>query len=301
MARLAGQIPLHALAIGFVAVACLIPAIFDGLRVLEDRATTLKESARDTANLARAVGQHADDALRMVDGVLSGFVERLEAEATTPEAVLRQRQFLMTRATMLPSVVLLAFIDSNGDVVMGSLAALPKINLADREYFSYHRDHNSREVHLSPPVIDRVKNKWIIPLTRRVNHPDGSFAGVMLAAMDVAYFERFYQNFDIGQNGAILLASLDGTLLVRRPFDESKIGVNLRDGEVFGALRHGGLIGNVEGSSLTDGTDRLNSYRVLASYPLVVAVARSKDEVLAPWRARAWSDVVGDLGMAVLI
>jgi hypothetical protein len=37
------------------------------------------------------------------------------------------------------------------------------------------------------PVISRSSGKWIIPVSRRLNKPDGSFGGVALATLDIEY------------------------------------------------------------------------------------------------------------------
>ena len=76
----------------------------------------------------------------------------------------------------------------------------------------------------------------LFPITRRIDHPDGSFAGVAMAAVSVNYFQEFYERFDIGAGGAILLASMDGTLLVRRPFSEAAMGRDLSQGGIFREL-----------------------------------------------------------------
>jgi hypothetical protein len=49
----------------------------------------------------------------------------------------------------------------------------------------------------------------------------------------MGYFQKFYDRFDIGRNGSILLASADGTLLARRPFVEANVGRALRGGTIF--------------------------------------------------------------------
>src|SRR5262249_17855015 len=87
----------------------------------------------------------------------------------------------------------------------------------------------------------------------------------------------------------------------RYPFDEGRIGFDMAAGAIFQALRTLGPVGNLDGSSITDGVERLTSYRRVDNYPLVVAVARQKDEVLAPWFDRARSDFFGDLGLTGII
>ncbi|MGY3234156.1 hypothetical protein ACVWZ4_005324 [Bradyrhizobium sp. USDA 4472] len=39
-------------------------------------------------------------------------------------------------------------------------------------------------------VKSRSGGQWVIPASCRFNHPDGSFAGVVLTSVDVAYFIR---------------------------------------------------------------------------------------------------------------
>ncbi len=63
------------------------------------------------------------------------------------------------------------------------------------------------------PVKSRSGGQWIITASRRFNHPDGSFAGVVLTSIDVAYFMQFYRRFDIGPNGSVSLLNDDGIML----------------------------------------------------------------------------------------
>jgi diguanylate cyclase (GGDEF)-like protein len=165
----------------------------------------------------------------------------------------------------------------------------------------HHRNHQDRVAHVGRPVRDRGSGNWVIPITRRIDNPDGSFAGVAIAALSVNYFQQFYERFDIGAGGAILLASLDGTLLVRRPFSEAAMGRDLSQGGIFRELLPQGPHGSGEIRSSTDGVVRLNSYRRLDAYPLLLAVAEDKDEVLAPWRERARINALRAIAMSGII
>src|SRR5690606_7637521 len=118
-------------------------------------------------------------------------------------------------------------------VVNSQEALRTEFNNSDREYFIFHRDHPDRGPHVGQPVRSRSTGDWIIPVSRRLEHPDGSFSGVVLATINMQYFRTYYERFDIGKSGAIFLATQSGTLLVRRPFDEVQIGKDISKGPVF--------------------------------------------------------------------
>ena len=44
------------------------------------------------------------------------------------------------------------------------------------------------------------------------------------ATLDIQFFERFYHKFDIGQQGAILFGTNEGTVLYRRPLLTDSMG-----------------------------------------------------------------------------
>ena len=67
----------------------------------------------------------------------------------------------------------------------------------------------------------RVKGQWTVTISRRVDHPDGSFGGVVVGTVDVSYFVQYYQQFDVGKNGVISLLTRDGIMLARSQDNDS--------------------------------------------------------------------------------
>jgi PAS domain S-box-containing protein len=296
-----GRVSLQAGTLSFVMLACLVLFALEGLRVWDTYHVAFDDGSKETANLSRAIAQHAEDAIRTVDGILIGLVERLEVDGTTPAALERMHRLLQTQVAALPQLKGLSVLDGNGDAIIDSLPSAQRFNFADRAYFQYHRLHPDRSPHIGAPVRDKATNDWIIPVSRRFDHPDGSFAGVMLAKLDMLYFQRFYDTFNIGKGASIGLASADGISIVRRPFDEATIGKSLLGGGIFHDYLPKAPVGSATVRSSVDGVERLLSYRRVQTYPLVVAVAVATDELLAEWRQDAWRHAAAVGALALLL
>ena len=172
-------------------------------------------------------------------------------------------------------------------------AKAPKL-FADREYFIYHRTHDDNVLHIGDPIRGRSADGWLIPVTRRINHADGTFGGVAVASINPKYFQDMYDRLNLGNNSAVLLASLNGALLVRRPFAETNVGRDMSQSGIFAQLKQAPA-GSIDMTSSTDGVRRLNSYEQGHTYPLVVAVALDTTELLAGWKQSAMRRLAGTL------
>ncbi|GGF48564.1 hypothetical protein GCM10011611_63710 [Aliidongia dinghuensis] len=302
-ARLAQhRLSLQTASIGFVLLVCLSLLGVDAWRTYVGRIEALDEAQKDTTNVARSIMHDAEETFDAADLVLEDVAERLEVDGTGPAAMERLHRFLMAHVAVQPRFRGIFVYDEHGNWLTNSLPATPSgVNNSDREYFQFHRHNPSLALHIGAPVKSRSGGEWIVTATRRYNHPDGSFAGVVLISVDESSFQKFYETFDIGHNGAIFLANTDGTLLVRRPFLEQYVGQSVLGTVIFRDLLPVAPTGYVELTSPLDGAIRFNYYARSSTYPLVVGVALSKEEVLALWRDRAESQLMLALGLAAVI
>lgn len=285
----------------FVVLVCVSLVVLDVWRTAQARSIALHESEIVASNLARSLAQHAEDVISNADTTLMGLVERLEVEGTGSAERARLYALLSTEVGDSPWLHGLFIYDEQGRWVVNSMAAkVQNLNNADREYFIYHRDNTDRGPHIGVPVRSRSTGEWILTVSRRFNHRDGSFAGVALATISMEYFQRFYASFDIGEHGAIVLARDNGILLLRRPFDETQIGVDMSAGPLFSNYLKKSSAGTAIIKSTFDGVERLNGFRRVEHYPLIVDVALSKDEILAKWRTDTYLHS-GGVGLLVLI
>jgi diguanylate cyclase (GGDEF)-like protein len=265
-------------------------------QIAGQRADVLEAGRQQTANLASSLIQHAELTFQTADAILIGMVERFEHDAIDPNGRQRLDAWLSQEARRSSQFASFLIVDSDGAIVAGSVAYKASTNISDREYFAYHRTHDDRDLHISIPLQGRVSDGWKIPLTRRLNHADGTFAGVAVASINLTYFQNLYDKLKIGENGAVLLASLDGTLLVRRPFVEANIGRDMSQSSLFRHLEQAPS-GSLEIDAFTDGVRRLSSFERGHRYPLVIAVAQDKNELLETWRR----DSRWRLGIALVV
>ena len=163
---------------------------------------------------------------------------------------------------------------------------LPPSNVSDREHFKVHAEKDSGELFISRPVLGRSSGKWSVQFTRRLNNPDGSFGGIVVASLDPAYFADFYRSLDTGKDSVAVLVGTDGIVRARRSNENDTVGQDISNSELFKHLKNGDS-GTYAWRSLVDGTQRLYSFRKLKDYPLVAMVGFAEDEVYAEYNDHA--------------
>ena len=181
----------------------------------------------------------------------------------------------------LPYINAVTMVGANGDLINFSRTwPIPQINVADRDYFQAMRGDPTLQRFVSAPVRNRSNHAWTIYLARRVSSSDGSFAGLLLGAIDLQYFEDFYRSVSPGEGGAISLIRLDGVQLVRYP-PAPVIGMQFPAGGPR-ALQ-GGTNGAIRDISPVDGPMRLKAAWKLANFPLFVLATQTEAAALAGW------------------
>jgi diguanylate cyclase (GGDEF)-like protein len=271
-------------AVLFVVALCLLLLaiqISDSWRARQERLT---EVAVATANMSHALAAQGESAVRVVDTVLAGVVERVETDGADRGAERARLQLhLKNMASQVEELHALFVFGADGRWLMTSQDRTLAHNNTDREYFQYHLKHRDRGVHVGKPVRSRSTGDWVLPVSRRLDHPDGSFAGVALGTIRIAYFSTLYESFDVGRAGVVMLTLDDGTMVYRLPHSESLIGTDVSNGPIQQMYMSQGPVGSGIRRSKIDGIERLYSYRHLDTYPLIVATAQSKEEILAKW------------------
>ncbi|MFJ3481811.1 diguanylate cyclase [Pseudomonas sp. NPDC090202] len=272
-----------------ILLVCLSIGSITLWQLRQTRIHELETASTTVANLSRSIAQQADDTFDQADIPVAGIVERLSYDGFGAASSSRMHDFLRATAASVEQIQGLFIYDKDGNWAATSMNHMPpNANNADREYFKFHRDIDSTLPHIGEAIRSRTTGDWIIPLSRRVNDSAGNFAGVVLATIDLAYFERFFDRFDIGERGVITLAMADGMVLARRPMLENVHGASIADGELFRVYLKDHYEGTATVRSVLDHELRMYGYKRLDRYPLVALAGLSEPEVLDEWRQFAW-------------
>lgn len=264
------------LTISFMLVVVIAFLSVEGWRTWRDYRAAFSAARDSVTNLARATAQHAEDTIRQVDVVTAALSERVEGDGLKNIDIPRIHKLLVQQSAIMPQLHGLFIYGPDGQWVVTDKETIPEpANNADRDYFQYHRTHADRNVRIGEVIRSRSTNDLIIPISRRLNNPDGSFAGVLLGTVKVSYFVDYYGDFKIDDMGALVLAMRNGTVLVRRPFVETVIGKSLVNSVIFKNFLPTSNQGIAEARAVIDDTERLYGYRALTTYPLVVEAGLS--------------------------
>lgn len=269
----------------FVIAACVALVVLQFFNIAHSREETLATARKETANLTISLVQHAELSFRTADASLAAITSQIERSPAPTGISPGLRDFLVRQVKQSSLFRSFAVIGRDGNMVVNTSGENLVANFLDRDYFTYHQNHADRDMRIGSPIEGRTTPGWLIPVTRRINRPDGSFGGVAIAAINPAYFQDFYDGLEIGKSGAIMLVSGE-KLLVRRPFLPANVGRDMVDSSLV-RLMKSMPSGSAEYSAATDGVGRLTSYRVGQTYPIVIAVGIQMDELLAPWRRDA--------------
>jgi diguanylate cyclase (GGDEF)-like protein len=244
----------------------------------------LRDSEVAMSNLAQTLASQAQASIKQADTLLFSLVDRLENDGMEAAKIPRLQRLLHDQRSELAQIHGLFVFDEEGRWLANAINVIPpNANNADREYFIYHRDHPDRGPHIGPSIKSRSTGEWIMTVSRRINHADGRFAGVVVASIYLKHFLDLYNSIDMGSNGVINLIAADATIVVRRPFKEADIGTSVAKGPLFTQLLPKGDSGTATVKSYVDGVERVVGFRRVEGYPLVVFAALDKKEVLASW------------------
>lgn len=259
-------------------------ALFTSI-LMQERRDIFAHSVETADNLALVVEREVSRTFQLLDLSLQGVVENA-FDPTVRAMPLEYRHSLLfdratTAGTLLGSILI---VDASGNIVDASNTRLPpRLNFSDRDWFTAHKARADVGVFVSAPYFSRLRDgARSIALSRRINGPDGSFAGVAIAAIKIDYFRKLLEGVNIGERGALTLLHNDGTILTYNPGNGALVGTNI--GKTPNVAR---FLATGEraflGKSVIDGEQRLFVFRKFRDVPMMMSIGASEPAIYASW------------------
>ncbi|WP_226507260.1 sensor domain-containing diguanylate cyclase [Pseudomonas sp. MWU16-30317] len=286
--------------IGFIVLVCLSLILATTWQMNQSRRERVATAKIAVSNIVRAAEQQAQDTVRQADNTLRDLVERVEHDGVAGDQQVRLAKLMAQDVVNVEGIQGLFIYDAQGNWVANSFSqGILAKNNGDCGYFVYHRDNVDESIHVGSIVESRSTGDMVIPISRRINAPDGTFAGVALATVPVAYLQAFFERMDVDDKGVIFLALNNGDLLARRPTLSALLTTNVAKGDIFTRYLPHSDSGTAVINSVVDGVERIYAYRRVSGLPIVAAAGVSCHHVFAPWWAYAYRSMAL-IGMIIL-
>jgi len=308
---------LHSRKILYLGVATAVLAVVAVATVgtVHLRREAESRTAATTQNLAQSLELTIDGIIDTIDVVLLVSADEIGKQTSAAKVdTLAVGRLLERQHAYLEGASYLRVTDERGEVVYGSgaRAGSQKIDIADRDFFIRLRDDPATELVVASPVIGRSTGKWVWPFARRYHKRDGTFGGIVVAAIFVDGISTKLAAIKLRAGDSVTLRDSGLGLIARHPrstaepvrVGDQRLSVPFR--ESLGRNRDEGTY--ISGETTVDGVSRIHSYRRNAKYGYTVNAGVATANAYRAWRTQAagiagltLAFVIGALAFARLI
>lgn len=274
--------------------------IIVGLQALNSYRQAVKDASEYSARLTRILSDHVELTFLSVDLSLRRAVERQYFNAlfggSLPEYMEHNFNMWVRELPQISAMMLINeqgyvdaaayepgfenFIVSSKSVEGNSVVEEGKNQTGQDSYF-----------YITPGYKKNDPDSEVIIMSRKLNKLDGSYGGVVLAAIDPRYFVDFFDSVSQGDFHYMTIALNDGTVMVSGPSKDASTAA-LREKlqeHARGLKKRNEILTN---SEEIDGVRKVFSYNLLGSFPVTVSIALDSRDYLAEWRHNQFKDML---------
>ncbi len=274
-----------------VLVITLLVFVLAGLSLRRSRIHHEQVAFVTAQNFAQVIGQSIGDLIDKIDVVLLTVKDEAEKDLATGHIEKQKMDiFIANQLARIPELQDIRISNKQGEIVYGIFEKDGRgrgISIIDRDYFLRLQGDPKSGLVIPKPLVGRIRGKWALVFARRINLPDGSFAGILWGAISLETFSKLLASVDIGPHGGISLRDREMGIIARHPAPKD-IGSIIGNKTLSPELRKLFEAGQTSGTFFTpaswDNIAKVVSYRKIANYPLYVNVGIATEDYLAEWR-----------------
>ena len=284
------------LKIGTVVINIVLLAI--SMTHLTASRTRILESVKtSTASTATLLESNMTDFARRIDLTLQAVADFAEHRAH--EGPLKDEDIdalLALHRQRHPEINGLRMTDAQGNVRWGTGVNRSRMaNWSSREYFPPHRDHPGKQLIVTEPIVGSITNQWIIAFTRSWLKPDGSFGGIVSAALPIQHFTDMLKLANLGPNGSAVIRLRNKALITRYPPAEGpagQVGEKVVSGGFAEFIDSGQHKGFFHANPAPDGIERISASVQLRDLGFYLNVGMSPQDFMHDWYAELRNTII---------
>jgi signal transduction histidine kinase/CheY-like chemotaxis protein len=251
-------------------IACLAFAVYFGFAA---RADASKTASREMSAQSNAIAREIESDAGLFDLALHEASNQARLAVNDGDSAVPKAAFpelpLTSRYLSFMNV-----LNEAGDVVADSRSNVSRpVNFAGRDYFQDHLKNPADTLMIGRPFATAPNQHASIPISRRLNRPDGSFAGVVVAGVHLTWLSDLLSNPLPGPHTSVTIRRDDGVILMRSPADPESIGRGGESDPAWQAFLRGGV------ASITDEAGTIRVFRRLGTPPLVLELALDASQI----------------------
>lgn len=245
-----------------------------------------------------ALGQAQEEAATMAD--FFRFTERNLATLAADPAVRRLDrppidELFQAVRDINPNYVNVFLLSPTGEQIASTSPLVADPDITDKSYFREALAGGG--IALSGAVAWQETDNSVVVFARRVTAPDGSVAGVLCIALNLARLSTVIGQVSLPPSSAVVLVQQDGTIIAAGDEPERWLGRTLDGSELFADARE--LGSGTATAALPDGTTRVIGYQAVERAPWLLLAGIPESEVTAVQR-RAVIDVLSLTALAAV-
>ncbi len=261
----------------------------------EQRSALTREEARLTVQ-ARIVHDYVVRQLTVTSNALAAVRDVAPSWLNMPDGIALGNRRLTSIVDAMAGVRTMLVLDATGKVIISSRPELMGRAFIDREFFSVPRQSpDPARLYVSAPFKTTI-GTWVINVVRTRHGADGSFQGIVSASLEAEDLGLMLDSVRYADDMWTGLAHGDGRVFVLKPDMGAVEGINVLSRPDSLSARHlasGQLATVLRGTAMTRQVDVLMAHHTIQpaalnmDKPLLAAVAREYDNILAPLREEA--------------
>ena len=274
--------------------ACMLA--LGGAILVDMREDALTQAKTAAGNLAMTLSNEIARNIHIYDLSVEGAInawDRFDIHQISPET---RQMALFDQSVNADYLGSIAIADPSGIVIASSVESTVGVSVKDRDFFLVQRDRVDAGTYVSRPFRSQLLHgDATIAISRRIFGHDGSFGGIAVGTMRLAFFRHLFEKLNLGAAGTVSVLRNDGHLIIRNPFNEADVDRDYSAAAPFRSFLKAPAGSFIEVAT-TDGIQRLFTYRQIDDLPLIVSVAIATSDIYAAWRPKAIA-----VGLAVAI